>query len=318
MFAAVGVLASQRDVELSKILHVEREVARLEELRQTDPTAFEAESELYTALVAENTKNRQFQSQMSTTGLLFKTYPAILTRIGPVAGKVFGVLFFASLVMAGISSSISILEAFMAALNDQFGWTRSRIATVLCFVAFLLGVVFCTQAGLFWLDLVDHFITTYGLVIVGICEALIVGWLFPAKRLRSHLDEYRDFQFGKVFAVVMRLLITVMLLLTWYGLSQTDDVPVMSGLARCALLASVLVLWMNEHWLDFDIRLAIPALLVFLLDQALVNEVSANYGGYSRGAILTIGVTWFAMTLVVGIVLSWFSAGSNPSNPDTE
>ena len=146
--------------------------------------------------------------QMSTFGLVFKTYPAILTRMGPIAGTPFGSWFFLSLFVAGISSAISILEAFMSAPDRPSLDGAANAPRPCCVLAFLCGLVFCTQAGLFWLDLVDHFITTYGLVIVGISEALIVGWLLPVSRLRTHLDQHHVFRFGKTLLAAMRLLIT--------------------------------------------------------------------------------------------------------------
>lgn len=303
VFAAIGMLAQQRDVNLSQILVVEQEVASLEQLRESNPEAFAIQRDRYDKLVDQQTANQLFQSQMSTFGLLFKTYPAILTEMGPVAGRVFGVLFFLSLLIAGISSSISIVEAFMAALGDQFAWSRGRASAGLCSVAFLLGTVFCTQAGLFLLDLVDHFITTYALVLVAICEALIVGWIFPAQRLRDHLDAYRDFRFGKMFSVITRVLITVVLMLTWLGLGQLDSIPLAAGIARLALLAAGVILWIDQHWLDFDIRVIIPVLLLVLLDQALVREFRSAYGGYPVGAIVAVGLTWLLGTLAIGVVL---------------
>lgn len=303
VFAAIGMLADERDIKLSEMLSVEREVARLESLQDSDPEAFAGQSERYAELTEQQAANQQFQSQMSTFGLLFKTYPAILTEMGPIAGRVFGVLFFLSLLIAGISSSISIVEAFMASLADQLGWSRKRMSAGLCSIALVLGTVFCTQAGLFILDLVDHFITTYALVLVAICEAIIVGWIFPADRLRSHLDGYRDFHLGKFFSVLTRVLITAMLMLTWFGLGQLDSIPIAAGLARLALLAGVVILWIDQHWLDFDIRVIIPILLLVLLDQALVREVKTAYGGYPMVAIVGIGLTWLAGTLVIGVVL---------------
>ncbi len=302
VFAAIGMLAEDRNLDLRSMLAVEKQIKDLESLKQSDPQGFAAQQENYDALSEQHQANQKFQSQMSTFGLIFTTYPAILTKMGPLAGGIFGVLFFLTLLIAGILSSISIVEAFMAALNDQFGWSRNRTSAVLCSVAFLLGTVFCTQAGLFLLDLVDHFITTYGLVLVAICEALIVGWVFPAQKLCSHLDEHRDFRFGKTFAFFSRILITSMLMLTWAGLASMESAPISAGLARIALLASVVILWIDEHWLDFDIRLIIPILLLVLLDQALVSEITVGYGEYSSGAVISVGLTWLAGTLLVGIV----------------
>lgn len=318
VFAAIGMLASKRDIDLSTILVVEDQIAELEQLKQTNPSAFTAESERYEVLVAQHQVNQQFQSQMSTFGLLFKTYPAILTEMGPTAGRVFGVLFFLSLLIAGISSSISIVEAFMSALCDQFGWPRERVSAGLCSIAFLLGTVFCTQAGLFLLDLVDHFITTYALVLVAICEALIVGWIFPARRLRVHMDEHRDFHFGKTFSVIMRVIITVVLMMSWFGLGQLEAVPLAAGIARLGLLAATVILWVDQHWLDFDIRIIIPVLLLVLLDQALVKELQSPYGGYPVGGIIAVGLTWLAGTLVIAVVLSHLSLRIEQSKLKTE
>ena len=88
------------------MLAVEREVSQLEVLRTADPAAFVNEQSRYDELRQLNEANQQFQSQMSTFGLLFKTYPAILTEMGPLAGRIFGVLFFLTLLIAGISSSV--------------------------------------------------------------------------------------------------------------------------------------------------------------------------------------------------------------------
>ena len=93
-------------------------------------------------------------------------------------GNIFGALFFLSLTVAGISSAVSIIEAFISAVVDKFGVSPQKLVTLVSVMGFLGAVVFTTQAGLFWLDSVDHFLTHYGLVIVGILECIVVGWLF--------------------------------------------------------------------------------------------------------------------------------------------
>ncbi len=303
VFAAIGLLAREQAIDLAS----GRELPQQLELLQTrvaEGEATELDRQNLNALRQQAADFKQFESQMSSFGLVFKTYPAIITRMGPISGPLFGALFFLSLVVAGISSSISIVEAFMAALIDQFGWKRERIAAALCLTGFLGGVVFCSQAGLFWLDLVDHFITTYGLVLVAICEALIVGWLFPAQRLRSHLDEHHVFRFGRAFSVAMRLLITAMLMLTWLGLARYQPDSIASAIGRFAIVGSGIILWIDRHWLDFNIRIVIPALLILLFDQALLTEVRAPYGDYPLPAVLGIGLGWLLATLVIGVALS--------------
>lgn len=308
VFAAIGMLAQSEGVQLSEVSSVRAELAVLESQATADASLSSADNERLTELRDIDERNRQFESQMNSLGLVFKTYPAIITQMGSVAGPVFGVLFFVSLIVAGISSSISIIEAFLCSLSDEFGWSRPRISAALCTAGFCLGLVFCSQAGLFWLDLVDHFITTYGLVLVAISEALIVGWLFTTRKLRTHLEEYRDFRFGRFVNIAMRLVITSLLLLTWLGLSRYDGSPVAASIGRFLTVAAAVILWIDEHWLDFDIRIAVPALLIFLLDQALMKDVAAPYGGYHARAVLLIGVGWLGGTLMIALALSLISA----------
>lgn len=314
VFAAIGLLAEREGLELTGMLEVEAEVTRLEDLRQNDAPAFALEAQRYDVLIAEQERNQQFQTQMSTFGLLFKTYPAILTEMGPVTGRVFGLLFFLTLVVAGLSSTISIVEGVMAALTDQFHWSRNAVSAILCSIAFVLGVVFCFQSGLFWLDLVDHFITTYGLVVVGIGEALIVGWFYSSPDFRSHLDEHRVPRFGRTIDLAMRILITAMLMLTWYGLNQLGGVPLASGIARIALLVATIFVWVDKHWFDFDVRFVVPLLLIVLLDQSLVAELRSPYGGYPAPAIVGIGVTWLAATALIAWIVNRFPSRRESSD----
>jgi len=283
VFAAIGYLADEQNIDLATI-----------QQSVDNPQA------------ADHERSEAFQKQMSSFGLLFKTYPAIVTKMGPVTGRVFGVLFFASIVVAGISSSISIVEAFTASLEDEFGWNRRRIAACLCTIAFFLGLIFCAQTGIFWIDILDHYITTYALVFVAICESLLVGWLFTAKRWRAHLESYRDFSTGKYISLLMRLVMTGVLMLTWYGLGKDPEGGIGHAIGRFAVLSCTIVLWIEEHWLDFDIRLVIPGLLIFLLDQALLQELQAPYGNYPVIA-LVCGGTWLGATLVVAVILTLLS-----------
>lgn len=317
VFSAIGLLAHEQGIDLNEMRDLSRRIEELEN-EPGNGSGTEDSAKTLARLREQAAAYGQFDGQMKTFGLIFKTYPAIITRMGPVAGPVFGGLFFLSLVVAGVSSAISIVEAFMSSLVDQFGWRRDRLAAVLCVCGFLCGLVFCSQAGLFWLDLVDHFITTYGLVLVAICETLIVGWMFPARRLRSHLDKYHVFRFGNTFGVMMRLLITAILMLTWFGLGRYQPDSLGSAMGRFLLVGSGIILWIDEHWLDFNIRLVIPALLIFLLDQALMEEVRAPYGGYPVAAVVFIGVGWLLGTLAIGVGLSLIPVPAKPKSDADE
>ena len=120
-------------------------------------------------------------------GLCFVVYPEAISRL-PAFNSLFGFLFFLTLVLAGLTSAMSIVEAFAAAAVDKFGWRRWRVVSSVCGFGLLGSVVFTTHAGLLWLDIVDHFLNQYGLVMVGLLECLLIGWYYKIDRLHVHLS----------------------------------------------------------------------------------------------------------------------------------
>lgn len=119
--------------------------------------------------------------------LAFVVYPKAITML-PSFNTLFGVLFFLMLVIAGITSGVSLVEAFTCAVTDKFEWPRKLVVTMICITGFLGSLVFTTRAGLYLLDIADHFITNYGLVLGGLLECVIIGWVFKAAALRSHIN----------------------------------------------------------------------------------------------------------------------------------
>ncbi len=143
-------------------------------------------------------------------GLAFVVYPKAIAMIGDF-GPMFGMLFFLSLTVAGVSSAISIVEAFVSGVEDKFSINRKMLATVLCFLGFAGGIVFTTNGGLFWLDIVDHFINNYGLVLAGILECIVVGWFFNLDQIRKHLNKVSKIQLGLWWNWVIKLFLPLLL-----------------------------------------------------------------------------------------------------------
>ncbi len=148
-------------------------------------------------------------------GLAFVAYPKALS-IMP-GGRFFGIVFFISLVVAGISSSISILEAFTSAIIDKFNMNRKFVVTTACILGFLGSIIFTTNAGLFWLDIVDHFITHYGLVVVGIAECIIGAWIFDVSRLRKHINRISSIKMPRIWDDIIRFFVPGILIIIVIG-----------------------------------------------------------------------------------------------------
>lgn len=114
--------------------------------------------------------------------LAFVTFPQIINQL-PALNSLFAFLFFGALLFAGLTSAVSIFEVGIVALRDKFGFSRNRAVAVVCGLAFLIGLVYVTKGGLYYLDTIDHFINNYGLVLSGLIEVILVAWV--VRRLRD-------------------------------------------------------------------------------------------------------------------------------------
>ncbi len=148
-------------------------------------------------------------------GLAFVAYPKAVSLIP--SGNLFGAIFFLCLVVAGLSSSISIIEAFTASMVDKFGLRRKPFITAVSILGFLGSIIFTTQAGLLWLDIVDHFLTHYGLVMVGISECILVGWFFRLKVLRNHINRISSLKLGIWWDILIKYFIPLVLGIILFG-----------------------------------------------------------------------------------------------------
>ncbi|MBN1521966.1 MAG: sodium-dependent transporter, partial [Candidatus Aureabacteria bacterium] len=153
--------------------------------------------------------------------LAFVVYPKAISLL-PWLKQVFGAMFFLVLVIAGISSGISLIEAFTCALTDKFSWSRKKTVTIVCFLGFLGSILFTTRSGLLLLDIVDHFATNYGLVAGGILECVIVGWILKAKVLRKHVNGTGGVKINIIWDIAVRYITPLVLVVLLFLSIKTD------------------------------------------------------------------------------------------------
>lgn len=70
-------------------------------------------------------------------GLVFVSLPNIFNSMGPVAGRIFGAMFFLFMSFAALSTVIAVFENIVAFAMDHFGWSRKK-AVAFNFVALLI------------------------------------------------------------------------------------------------------------------------------------------------------------------------------------
>ena len=127
-------------------------------------------------------------------GLTFVTMPAVFARMP--FGQLFACVFYVALIVAALTSSISICEAVVAALHDMK--IPRRVAAPACFISALFIGAFCTLSfgpmadvkffNKTVFDLLDYLTSNIGMPITALGLALIaawVNWSETSKQLQS-------------------------------------------------------------------------------------------------------------------------------------
>ena len=144
-------------------------------------------------------------------GLAFVVFPKALSFM-PFA-SLFGILFFLTLVLLAIASAFSLVEAVTTTIEDKTKKIkREVISLIVCLVGFLGGIIYTTGAGIYFIDLFDHFLTHYSLIIVGILECVAVGWIYGAEKLRKYINKVSKRDIGKWWNVVIKYVIPILLI----------------------------------------------------------------------------------------------------------
>ena len=144
--------------------------------------------------------NGQAVSQVASSGigLAFIAFPTIINQ-APM-GALIGVLFFGSLVFAGITSMISIVEVIVAAIQDKLNIGRVNATLLVCIpMGIISTLLFGTTTGLPVLDVLDKFVNTYGIVAAGFVYVLAIIALRKLPELRNHLNALSSVRVGAIW-----------------------------------------------------------------------------------------------------------------------
>lgn len=156
----------------------------------------------------------------SGIGLAFIAFPTIINQ-APFGGALIGVLFFGSLVFAGLTSLISILEVIIAAVQDK--WKLARVPATLAVglpLMVISTVLFGTTTGLPVLDTMDKFVNTYGIVAAGMTyvAAIVISKNLP--KLRDHLNNRSSFKVGAIWSACIVLTVVVLAYMLFQDTSE--------------------------------------------------------------------------------------------------
>lgn len=137
--------------------------------------------------------------------LLFITLPRVFQQMP--AGRLFALLFFISVLFAGLTSLANMLEAVSEAAQTRLKLSR-RTAVILAGAATLAVGLFVEAEPLMgrWMDI----ITLYVVPIGAILGAVMIYWVLGTRRIQDELMLGRSRPLGRAFAPLARYVYVIL------------------------------------------------------------------------------------------------------------
>lgn len=168
--------------------------------------------------------------ESSGPGLMFVALPKVFAEMGFI-GNIVGCIFFFMVLLAALTSAMSVLEAVVASLIDAFGWSRRKATIIETSVAAVIGVVICLGYNVFYfektlpngstaqiLDVFDYISNNILMPIVAIGTCILIGWIVKPKTVIDEATKNGE-KFGrkKLYVVMIKYIAPVLLLVLLLG-----------------------------------------------------------------------------------------------------
>ncbi|USD66308.1 sodium-dependent transporter [Vibrio sp. SCSIO 43136] len=156
---------------------------------------------------------------LSSDTLVFTVLPAMFETMG-VIGEFVSLLFFALMVIAALTSSISMLEVPVSCAIEQLGHKRKvAVAWIGGIITIISAVIVMNFGTLF--GFVVTITTVYAQPILGLIFALLVGWVWNRNKLLEELKqghpEIEQSLFWKIWPLYVRIVCPVLILVVFFA-----------------------------------------------------------------------------------------------------
>ena len=163
-------------------------------------------------------------------GLMFETLPKVFEQMP--FGRVIGIVFFILVLLAALTSSISLTEAIASMFMDKFKISRKAAVVIILAVSVVLGIPSALGYGVLgnikplnmdFLTFFDYISNSVIMPIVAIGTCVLVGWFVGTKTIEDEITVNGEkFARKHIFRVMVKYVAPVFLLviLVFYSLAQ--------------------------------------------------------------------------------------------------
>lgn len=147
--------------------------------------------------------------------LMFVSLPKVFKAMGSV-GNVIGCIFFAMVLFAAITSAVSVMEAVVSSLMDQFHLSRAAACIVEGLIALLGGIAVCLGYNKWYfecplptgdkgnlLDIMDYISNNCLMPVVALATCILIGWILKPSAVIDEVEKNGSAMGRKRLYIVM-------------------------------------------------------------------------------------------------------------------
>jgi len=160
----------------------------------------------------------------SGPGLMFVSLPKVFASMGGI-GRIVGILFFVMVLFAAVTSAVSIYEAVVSSIMDEFKTSRKTASFIELAIALVAGIVVCLGYNSFYfevslptgsvgqiLDVFDYISNSVLMPISAIGTSILIGWVLGPHTIIDEAEKNGEkFNRRKLYIVMIKYVAPVLL-----------------------------------------------------------------------------------------------------------
>lgn len=153
-------------------------------------------------------------------GLMFQTLPQVFEKMP--AGHVVGVVFFVLVLLAALTSSISLMETIVDIIMEKTHLKRIPVCLIVIAFSFLIGILsvfgysIWSDFSIFGkqiLDFFDFISNSIMMPIVALFTCILIGYVVKTKFIEDEVEETAKFKSKKLYRVMIKYVAPVCLVI---------------------------------------------------------------------------------------------------------
>ncbi len=145
--------------------------------------------------------------------LMFITLPKVFASMG--MGRIAGILFFLLVLVAALTSAISLAESGVSTIEDQLGWSRKKATVLMGIMIFVLGSLsalgfgvlgFLQPMGMTILDFFDFLTNSVMMPLAALATCVLIIRVVGIHRISEEVEFSSSFKRKKLYGIFLKYL----------------------------------------------------------------------------------------------------------------